>query len=265
MIASKRNDEHYDQVFYDGQVAGSLVSARVILGLLKHYFPFETVVDVGCGHGTWAAASLEGGASFAAGLDGPWNTQDQMVNPKVRFQSVDLESKNWADQLSCRRFDLVICMEVAEHLSPTIARTFVGELCRLADVVLFSAAFVGQRGQNHINEKRHSEWGEIFMEQGYAVFDLFRPFLWADDSVETCYRQNAFLYVKKGSDAMQGYFENRHEPMPALAFMDCIHPEIWLSRLRRKTFRERLARLGPDAAKSLKKRAKQLFRPRHPA
>jgi hypothetical protein len=51
-----------------------------------------------------------------------------------------------------RTFDLAISMEVAEHLSPGRAPSFVDDLTGLAAVVLFSTAIPGPGGIGHINE-----------------------------------------------------------------------------------------------------------------
>lgn len=55
-----------------------------------------------------------------------------------------------------RRFDLAMTIEVAEHLTPVRADSFVEDLTRLSDVVLFSAAIPAQGGINHVNEQWQS-------------------------------------------------------------------------------------------------------------
>lgn len=52
-----------------------------------------------------------------------------------------------------RKFDLCVSMEVAEHLPPSRADSFVADLVGLAPVVLFSAAVPEQGGTNHLNEQ----------------------------------------------------------------------------------------------------------------
>ena len=52
-----------------------------------------------------------------------------------------------------RKFDLVQSLEVGEHLPKSAADTFVETLVKHGDVVLFSAASVGQGGHDHINEQ----------------------------------------------------------------------------------------------------------------
>ena len=55
-----------------------------------------------------------------------------------------------------RTFDLAVSVEVAEHLPPQRSEWFVEDLCRLAPVVLFSAAVPGQgdpKYTGHLNER----------------------------------------------------------------------------------------------------------------
>jgi hypothetical protein len=51
------------------------------------------------------------------------------------------------------RFDLAMSLEVAEHLTPGRAESFIQELCGVSDCVLFGAAIPGQGGTNHIHER----------------------------------------------------------------------------------------------------------------
>ena len=51
-----------------------------------------------------------------------------------------------------RKFDLVVSLEVAEHLPSECAETFVDSLTGLGPIVLFSAAIPHQGGTNHANE-----------------------------------------------------------------------------------------------------------------
>ena len=252
---SSMNAHHYTQEFYDSQINGSLTSARPFLRLLRQCYPFQSVTDVGCGRGTWLLAALELGADDVLGVDGSWNHQDQMIDPRIHFQATDLDAPagNWLK----KRADLAISMEVAEHLRPTSSQNFVKALTGISDVVLFSAAFLRQGGENHINERRHSEWAAMFRAQGYVPVDFFRPVLWADQSIEICYRQNAFLYVKESGDAIKSILSASRAGLVNDCFMDCIHPELFLSKTRKKTPVERIRNLIPNLIKSLRKRTRR--------
>ena len=144
----------YSQQFFDQQSAGSLTSARAVLRELFDVAPIGSVVDVGCGVAPWLRTALEFGVNRAVGLDGDYVDRARLLVEPARFRPCDLEAENLRQAIADDEpFALAMCMEVAEHLSPGRARSFVAELCGLSDLVLFSAAVPGQGGLNHINEQ----------------------------------------------------------------------------------------------------------------
>ena len=66
-----------------------------------------------------------------------------------------------------RSFDLAVCIEVAEHLPGLISRALVKMLTEAAPVVWFSAAYPGQGGDGHINERPAGFWEALFGELGF--------------------------------------------------------------------------------------------------
>lgn len=237
----------YDEAFYDEQWRGSLASARVLLGHVAAHLRPASVVDIGCGCGAWLAAWAELGATTLVGIDGPWNVQDRMVHPAIRFRQADLEQPLTGDE----RFDLAMSIEVVEHLSPAAGEAVVESLTRLADVVVFSAAFSGQGGVNHIHERYHSHWGGLFRARGFRVYDLFRPRVWADERVMPWHRANVFLYLCDGHPLTRAGLPE----IADLAFMDCIHP--WLYERRRvdaMSLGSHLRALLPSLVRSIRPR-----------
>jgi SAM-dependent methyltransferase len=195
----------------------------LVLAHLFRLFQPKSVLDIGCGRGTWLKACGELGVKTLVGLDGPWNKTEQMVDPKISFKAVDFDTPF----LPNGRFDLAMSLEVAEHLKPESASIIINALTQTSDVILFGAAVKGQGGTGHINEQSQSYWGNLFLERNYAVIDILRPTLWNNSHIEFHYRQNAFLYVKRGHSLLdllrsQGILEMRD-----LGFMDCLHPELY--------------------------------------
>jgi SAM-dependent methyltransferase len=232
----------YDQQFYDLQQDGSYRSAKHYLGYLFSMWVPGSVVDVGCGRGTWLAACREFGAKRTLGLDGSWNAREKMVDPHIEFQPCDLEKKIALD----RTFDLVMSLEVAEHLESGSSDTFLDSLTALGGAVLFGAAFIAQPGANHINTRPHSFWAEKFLARGYALFDLFRGVFWSDERVEPWYRQNTFLYVKPGHPLYAALVGRGHSCQPDARFTDCVHPWLYLLALQEvASLRKRVAELRP--------------------
>lgn len=170
----------------------SSVGARRVLRLLfKHGVP-TSVLDVGCGCGTWLEAALEAGATEVMGIDGVDLPQGSLAIPKQRVRRANL---NRPIELG-RRFDLVICLETVEHLAPESSSIIIDTLVRHGERILFSAAVPGQPGTHHINCRWPSFWQRLFNERGYWCDDSIRWALWEDPDVEPWYRQNMMLATR---------------------------------------------------------------------
>jgi cyclopropane fatty-acyl-phospholipid synthase-like methyltransferase len=216
--------EHYGDDFYAAQVADSERSAREYVGYLLTLLQPRSVADLGCGRGAWLKVFAERGVGRVIGYDGPWNSQAKMLDPRIRFQAVDLQRP-----FTGERVDLAMSLEVAEHLAPETAATFVNSLVAVSDCVMFAAAFSRQGGTNHVNEQPHSYWAKKFADAGYEAFDLFRPRFWANESVCFWYRQNTFIYAARNSSAAASLRSAGVQPVANLAFLDCVHPELFHS------------------------------------
>lgn len=175
----------YDQGFFSDIANGAARSAGVVVPLVDRGYEPVTVVDVGCGQGWWGAA-FEARGCAVTGVDGDYVTDRQLA----RFVEHDLTQP----LPDLARFDLAVCLEVAEHLPESRAASFVADLVALAPVVLFSAAIPGQPGVHHVNCQWPAYWAEKFAEHGYGVRDTYRWPLWDDDRVEPWYRQNLMVF-----------------------------------------------------------------------
>ena len=120
----------YDKRFYEAQQDGSLTSARKIVPIVLSLVPARSVCDVGCGVGTWLKAFEENGVADIAGVDGDYVDRQMLKIPVERFRAHDLATPLSID----RRFDLALSLEVAEHIAPSAAANFVGNLVALAPV-----------------------------------------------------------------------------------------------------------------------------------
>lgn len=159
-------------------------------------FP-ESLLDVGCGNGTWLKAALELGITDVLGIDGLTLREDALHIPARLFQQRDLTT-SWS---LGRQFDAALCLEVAEHLAPEHGRLLVEALTQHAPRVVFSAACPGQDGQHHVNCQWPVYWQALFNERGFRCDDPFRPLLWDDAGIEPWYRQNVFLAQKDAASA----------------------------------------------------------------
>lgn len=64
--------------------------------------------------------------------------------------------------------DVVICVEVAEHITEDSSPQLINNLCALSqNFIVFSAAPPGQGGIGHINEQIWDFWEEKFLSNGW--------------------------------------------------------------------------------------------------
>jgi SAM-dependent methyltransferase len=179
----------YFQSIGDLSRRSAAVAAPMVTSLLQP----RSVVDVGCGTGAWAAAFKSAGAVEVLGVDGEYCERSQLEIDAREFMAADLTNPLSID----RRFDLAVCLEVAEHLDERYADALVTSLTRLAPAVLFSAAIPHQGGEHHVNEQWPSYWVEKFAKHDYAAADPFRRLLWTHKSVAWWYAQNMLLFIRR--------------------------------------------------------------------
>jgi SAM-dependent methyltransferase len=186
------SNEGYTAGYYEAIRGGSMRSAHVIVPLVLQFLTVRSVVDVGCGEGTWLAAFRNSGIEEIFGIDGEYVCDAELQIAREDFRAVDI-SKPFTLE---RAFDLAVCLEVAEHLPADCAAGFVKSLTALAPAVLFSAAIPFQGGQHHLNEQWPDVWTALFKERGYQPVDFLRKRVWNNEAVEWWYAQNAILFVQ---------------------------------------------------------------------
>jgi SAM-dependent methyltransferase len=194
--ASPGSQSHsYNDIFYDYINAGAIRSASIVVPLVLRELSPASVIDVGCGVGAWLSEYREFGVADYLGVDGAYVQVKSLLIPAEHFQGRDVAQPFDLG----RRFDLVQCLEVAEHLPKTSSDILIDNLTRHGDRVLFSAATPGQGGEFHINEQTHEYWRALFAKRGYKPFDLFRPMIKDAAAVESWYRRNIVLYVAEAA------------------------------------------------------------------
>jgi GT2 family glycosyltransferase/SAM-dependent methyltransferase len=216
----------YTPEFFKTALGTSYASAQRIVPLVLAIVPARSVLDVGCGTGHFLRAFREAGVSDISGIDGDHVPRDQLVIEPDHFVTCDLSQ---GFDLK-RRYDLVVSLEVAEHLPPGSAESFVASLVRHGSVVVFSAAIPFQGGTAHLNEQWPRYWAELFARHGYLAYDALRPAIWRDGQVAWWHRQNALLFAD--TRARSAY--------PALAALtpvagtslDQVHPENYAAKAR---------------------------------
>lgn len=172
-----------------------LVDPQLLLPQVVERLQPRSVVDVGCGIGTFLHVCKDLGVSEVLGVDGDWVDRNLLFGhiTSHEFRTVDLTAEM---PLDLPKYDLAICLEVAEHLEDSHAAALVKTLVNASDCVLFSAAIPGQGGQNHANEQWPEYWAALFSSHDYILADVIRPLVWDEPRISWWYRQNCFLAVR---------------------------------------------------------------------
>jgi glycosyltransferase involved in cell wall biosynthesis len=118
----------------------------------------ETVLDVGCGPGTYVNAMRECGIE-AIGID---NDPRIIGKDYLKHESLfDTEEKS----------GLAVCLEVAEHIDPELSESVaksVAETVLPGGILIWSAAHPGQGGTGHINCQPKEFWHGLLQSNGLA-------------------------------------------------------------------------------------------------
>ena len=171
----------------------NLKSPNAVVPIINSLFKPKSVVDFGCGLGTWLKVFKDSGINKVLGLDGDWIDTTKFETSVIdNFKEVDLEKEIKLKE----KFDLAISLEVAEHLHKESANIFIQNLINASDIIIFSAAVPMQGGQNHINEQPLSYWIKLFSEYGYKFNDIIRGRIWNMENVFWWYKQNMVVFSK---------------------------------------------------------------------
>jgi SAM-dependent methyltransferase len=232
----------YSEDFFDALQKGSLQSAQVVVPLVLELTRPQSVIDVGCGRGAWLRAFQNGGVENIRGVDGDYVNTANLLIPQECFSAVDL---NRPFELP-GRYDLAVCLEVAEHLPAAMANVLVRQLTAVAPLVLFSAALPGQRGTNHVNERTPSYWRGLFEPHGFVMFDPIRPAILTDAHIEWWYRQNIVIYAANEAIDRLPLLETHRVPPNELG-IEWVYAHVWAQEIEKMGSVRQLCRLLPSA------------------
>ena len=200
-IACLPHNAVYDRDYYENAVeaAAAAGAGAIAASICTHLRP-RTLLDVGCGSGAlleW----VKGRGVEVRGLELSEAALELCRARGLNVERFDLEKDVLEDP---RRYDVVVSMEVAEHLPERVADRYIELLCRVAPRIVFTAAPPGQGGTDHVNEKPREYWVTRFERKGFRA----QPELekrWRDDwrraGVVGWYWQNLMILMAREADA----------------------------------------------------------------
>jgi SAM-dependent methyltransferase len=160
------HDWIYSAEYYARTVEGPAVeSAGTIADAILDDVAPRSAADVGCGTGALLEALRARGCDVF-GFEYSKVALDYCRRRNLAVARFDLEK----DRLPTgRRFDVVVSMEVAEHLPASSAERYVDVLTSLAPTVVFTAAPPGQGGNDHVNEQPPAYWIAKFAQRRFVL------------------------------------------------------------------------------------------------
>lgn len=161
---------------------------KIFNPLIMELFQPETLADVGCGIGDFVKWFQDNGVE-AIGIEGTKNPMPYLAVEPEFFYVRDLrENFNGYFQ---KKFDLALCIEVAEHIEKEYSQVLVQNICSLSDQVLFTAASPGQDGHGHINCQPQIFWEDLFDIYKYKREEQMEDFIVSN----LCHKDNVWVSI----------------------------------------------------------------------
>lgn len=143
----------YDDKFYKKRRSKHRAARKYMKSLIDMFGPFESALDLGAGDGFCAHVLAE------TGTEAHMVELSEAVLPYA-FKDTHCRIHDLTEPLYYgRTFDLVMCVEVAEHLPESAADTLCDTIARhVGRVLIFTAAHQKQRGGGHVNLQPSVYW-----------------------------------------------------------------------------------------------------------
>ncbi|PIU17783.1 MAG: hypothetical protein COT18_12225 [Elusimicrobia bacterium CG08_land_8_20_14_0_20_59_10] len=137
-------------------------SAEIITDAISEQFRPARLADLGCGCGVYGHLFSAGGVEVIS-IDG-------VRPPPEHSFPVELQLRDLTEPLenTWGRFDLALCLEVAEHIPEELLPRFLKNITSFSDTLLLSAAPPHQGGHHHVNERPRRYWVARLRGAGFA-------------------------------------------------------------------------------------------------
>jgi SAM-dependent methyltransferase len=236
-------EEEAGASFYEWMKVGSRQSAKLVVPHLMELVEPKSVVDVGCGTGSWLEVFREHGVGDVLGYDADGVPRSLLEIAEEEFRVADVTREIEPE----RRFDLALCLEVAQFNPKDAAARIVANLTALAPVVLFSAGIPGQGGGGE-NQRWPPYWARHFEDHGFVCVDCVRPRIWEEPDVKSWYVQNMLLFADRGLLDSRPRLAHEYE-LAKDRPLSLVHPRVF------KTQRGRVVRLEAELAERAERTA----------
>ena len=155
-------------VWYYRMIRNEVPYRRMMQAVVKELPPIASAVDLGCGVGLCMRPLKDMGIKVK-GID----CSAAVLKKIVKDMSDLIEYGDLGAPLSFgKKYDLAVCVEVAEHLRQESATILIDNIDKTgAKFLLFSAAAPGQGGTGHVNEREREYWEQLLNEKSFRCDD----------------------------------------------------------------------------------------------
>lgn len=181
----------YDKDFYERHTAYYDRAIPFFTAFMKDAFTFESICDLGCGPGDFLRELQNErdvcGVDFSVGA-----AQVLKIDPS-KYVEADL-TKPLPFQ---RHYDVVMSLEVWEHLHPEFEKQYLDNIDSLTpDHLIISCAAPKQWGRHHYNPRDAQEVIDIMTARGYTLDPELTAQFKKIRYLASFYRRNTFVFHK---------------------------------------------------------------------
>lgn len=174
------NKDYYDQYDTDDHKV-NYNSCNALIEFMDHVaehiiedFHPKTVLDAGCATGHLVSALRARGVE-TYGIDISDYAISQVGDDIRPYCFVgSLSDNNWPDDIP-QKYDLIVTIEVLEHLYAEDGKKAIANLCKRTDAVLFASTPDDFEDRTHVNVQQREYWARLFFEQGFVDDINYRP------------------------------------------------------------------------------------------
>jgi SAM-dependent methyltransferase len=156
------NPALYDNDFFAWHLKYAREYSMKSMDWLIDNYQFHSVVDFGCGIGSYLETAMNRGKQVRGFDIAP---AAKTLTPESLHHYIEYVDCSLPMELDPH--DLVLSFETAEHIEPANTPSFVDNLVKATgNILLFTAAPPGQQGCGHINCREAILWRRDFEEAG---------------------------------------------------------------------------------------------------
>jgi hypothetical protein len=163
------NNKIYNQKYFKrmSSMPGWYENGNKMGDVIFKMFKPKTVVDFGCGTARTIHRLFIKGCKVR-GIEGSLNSAKNFIPIEVLSY---VEQGDVTEPIVLNdRYDVAICTEVAEHIPTNKSEQLIENLVNASDLIVFSAAGLGQTAPSHINLQTLNFWDDIFHKYGYGMY-----------------------------------------------------------------------------------------------